>query len=552
LDYEETLSVTPVDALPIERLVAWALVGVLGALAAYLQFARSHLKRAALEAQAQTHAILTTVQEGLFFLNAENRITGVQSEAVSRVFGRTDLAGLPFEDLLKELVAPGTLATAQKYLKLLWGERALHVIKDLNPLSQLEIAPDKARGGKDSRFLQFTFDRVVGKQGVKHVLCCVTDTTAAVTLARETRGVQESPQDATAHVEMMFDLMQIDPLALSAFLTTIDTALEIVNTMLRKPARNDADFREKLDGLFRQFQSVKSEASALNLKSITARLHDLEELVAECRNRPQLSGGDFLPMVVKLDELLAHLTVVNDVVARLAVVKKATRAATAIADATVFARKPQAGGATATPRPKRSATAARSPQVEDESTSLQALAERLAKEHDKLLTLTVTGLDKVPSPYIAAIKTCLIQLLRNAAMHGIETPAARRAESKDETGTVKIVFASNADAYQLAFEDDGAGISAETLKQAALRQQIIGLEEAAAMDQRTAVAMIFRPGFSTWEKATRDVGRGVGMDEVARAVHGLGGKIGVSTRSGRYTRFTITLPALEAASSAVA
>src|SRR2546429_4523030 len=35
----------------------------------------------------------------------------------------------------------------------------------------------------------------------------------------------------------------------------------------------------------------------------------------------------------------------------------------------------------------------------------------------------------------------------------------------------------------LVFEDDGVGISAESLKQAALRQQLFGLEEAAAMDR---------------------------------------------------------------------
>ena len=51
---------------------------------------------------------------------------------------------------------------------------------------------------------------------------------------------------------------------------------------------------------------------------------------------------------------------------------------------------------------------------------------------------------------------------------------------------------------------------------------------------------------------TMDAGRGVGMDVVARTVYGLGGRIGVSTNPGRFTRFKIVLPAAEAASSAVA
>src|SRR5438105_4822216 len=441
-------------SVPSAGAVGWFLVVALGALAAYLQFARARLQGTVLEAQEQTREILKTVQEGVFLLDAEHRITGVWSDALSRLFGRTDLGGLSFEDLLKDLVTPDTLATAQKYIKLLWGERAQHLIKDINPLSELEIAPDKARGGRESRFLQFAFNRVMGPQGVKHILCSVTDATAAVMLARETRGVQESPQDANAHVEMMLDLIQVDPLRLGAFLTTADTGLEIVNTMLRKPARSDAEFRDKLHGLSQQFQALTAEAA--------------------------------------------------------------------------------------------------SPRSAEEFATLPGIAEILAKEHEKRLALTVVGLDRVPGPYLATIKSCLIHMLRNAAMHGIESPMVRRAENKDETGTLKITFAAAADGYQLVFEDDGVGISAESLKQAALRQQLFGLEEAAVMDSRAAVAMIFRPGFSTWKKPTNDIGRGLGMDEVARAVHGLGGRIGVSTRPGKYTRFTVTLPAVAAARSEVA
>ena len=544
--------------MPSAGAVGWFLVVALGALAAYLQFARARLQRTVLEAQEQTREILKTVQEGVFLLDAEHRITGVWSDALSRLFGRTDLGGLSFEDLLKDLVTPDTLATAQKYIKLLWGERAQHLIKDINPLSELEIAPDKARGGRESRFLQFAFNRVMGPQGVKHILCSVTDATAAVMLARETRGVQESPQDANAHVEMMLDLIQVDPLRLGAFLMTADTGLEIVNTMLRKPARSDGEFRDKLHGLSQQFQSLSGEASALNIKSIAARLQHLEELVTECRKASRLSGADFFPMVLKLDELLAHLTVVRDVATRLAVVKKETTGSTAIADAAVFARKPQSEAASKTARSRPTSVSA-SPRAEsanprsvEEFATLPGIAEILSKEHEKRLALTVVGLEGVPGPYLATIKSCLIHMLRNAAMHGIESPLVRRAENKDETGTIKITFAAAADGYQLVFEDDGVGISAESLKQAALRQQLFGLEEAAAMDSRAAVAMIFRPGFSTWKKPTNDIGRGLGMDEVARAVHGLGGRIGVSTRPGKYTRFTVTLPAVAAARSEVA
>jgi two-component system chemotaxis sensor kinase CheA len=140
-------------------------------------------------------------------------------------------------------------------------------------------------------------------------------------------------------------------------------------------------------------------------------------------------------------------------------------------------------------------------------------------------------------------------MLRNSAVHGIEASEIRKAHTKDDIGVVRVDFRKSGDGYELVFEDDGAGISPDTLKAAAVRKQIITQEEAAGMDTRAAMALIFRPGFSTQEEVSMDAGRGVGMDVVARSVYALGGKIGVSTNPGKFTRFKIVLPAAEAASS---
>jgi chemotaxis protein histidine kinase CheA len=191
--------------------------------------------------------------------------------------------------------------------------------------------------------------------------------------------------------------------------------------------------------------------------------------------------------------------------------------------------------------------------AEDLSPALQAMAERLAQDHAKRFKLTVAGLTEVPLSYAAIIKDCLIQMLRNAAVHGIEPPEVRRAHTKHDVGVVSVHFRKHGEGYELVFEDDGAGIATEALKAAAVRKALISEEEARVMDTRAAMALIFRPGFSTQESVSMDAGRGVGMDVVARSVYALGGKIGVSTHPGRFTRFKILLPATaQAVSTAVA
>ena len=81
---------------------------------------------------------------------------------------------------------------------------------------------------------------------------------------------------------------------------------------MKEPARTDGEFRKKLDGLFRELHSIKGEASALNLMSVAHRVHALEDMVSELKKKPELSGNDFLPIVLKLDELLAHLRSVRE------------------------------------------------------------------------------------------------------------------------------------------------------------------------------------------------------------------------------------------------
>jgi two-component system, chemotaxis family, sensor kinase CheA len=549
---------------------------VLGVVAAYFQLSRARHERVAREAQEQTRDILKTVREGFFLLDAHYCIGTVWSDALTRMFGRSDFAGLTFEELLKDQVPATTLGTAMKYIKLLWGDRAHeNLMKSINPLGQLEITMDNGHGGKETRYLQFDFHRVMGPEGVKQVLCSVGDVTSGVLLGRE---LHESQENANAQLDMMVGLMHVDPLQLVSFLDTAETGLKLVNTILKEPARTDAEFRKKLTGLFRELHSIKGEASALNLKSVANRVHTLEDMVGECKKKTELSGNDFLPMVLKLDDLLAHLRNVREMAARLTVLKDTGPGAAAAAATTgtyPAAAPPPPAPATgrATTAPARagepagamgrgSATAgsaSKAPtaeraarRVEDLSPALYSMAERLAEDHAKSFRLTLSGLAEVPASYSATIKDCLIQMLRNAAVHGIEPPEVRRAHAKKDPGSVIVDFRKVADGYELLFEDDGAGIAPEALKAAAVRRQLISEEDAALMDTRAAMALIFRPGFSTQDEISMDAGRGVGMDVVARSVYALGGKIGVSTHPGKFTRFKIVLPASEAVSTAVA
>src|SRR5688572_1154083 len=510
--------------------------GVLAALillvaATYLQLTRRRSERMAREAREQTRDILQTVKEGFFLLDAEYRIGAVWSSALATMFGRQDFSGLSFEKLLEDRVPPATLATATKYIKLLWGDRAHeNLMKSINPLGQVEIQMDDGRGGRDTRYLQFDFHRVMGDKGVKHVLVSVSDITANVLLARE---LAESQQNADRQADMLLGVMQLESLQLISFLDAADAGLSHVNAIMKEPARDDAEFRRKLDKLFRELHAVKGEASALGLMSAAQRVHAIEDMIGELKRETQLAGSHFLPLLLKLDELMSHLRSLRELATRLAVTPE-TRPTPA-----AEARRPApaaAGGAVAN----------------EISKTLNALAGRLSSEHGKSFKFKVTGVADVPSPYHAMVKDVLIQILRNAVVHGIETPDVRRAHSKPDMGMVRFDFSRQGEAFELVCEDDGAGLAPERLRSTAVSKGLVTEEQAAALDYRGLMTLIFKPGFSTAGAVTMDAGRGIGMDVVARSVYGAGGRIGVATGIGKFTRFRITLPAVSAAKSAVA
>jgi HPt (histidine-containing phosphotransfer) domain-containing protein/PAS domain-containing protein len=501
---------------------------VLGVLVATLLLARQRQDASLREARQQTADILRTVKDGLFLLD-ENLIIGASySSALETLFQRSDFAGLPFEKLLKNVVSEKTLATALKFVGVLWSERTKeNLVKTINPLGEVEVNLESGHGKVATRYLQFEFHRVRVDGKITHVLVAVSDVSARVDLARE---LQSSQNQAQAQVDTLLGILHVDPTQLAAFLNDSNAAMKMINAVLREPAREESAFRKKLDTLFRQVHSVKGEAAALGLSSIESRAHSFEDDLKTLREKSDLSGNDFLPLVIKLDDLLTHLQSVGDLVSRLARLHvAATR------------NEPESHTDTAV---IDSSTPETVPKAESSVTSmLQQLATRVATENNKEAALQCMGFDTVPDEYRRIVKDIAVQAVRNSIVHGIESTTDRLHTGKPTQGQLKLIFQELGDAgYKLIAEDDGQGLSTEKIKQAALKKGFISPEKAAALDAKQVFSLLFQPGFSTVENATKDAGRGIGMNLMASLMQQIGGKVSVATVPGKFTRLTLSMP----------
>jgi chemosensory pili system protein ChpA (sensor histidine kinase/response regulator) len=140
-------------------------------------------------------------------------------------------------------------------------------------------------------------------------------------------------------------------------------------------------------------------------------------------------------------------------------------------------------------------------------------------------------------------------LLRNAVVHGIETPEQRVSANKSEVGRIHLNLRREGAEVIVDVRDDGAGMNVAAIRNKAVSLGLI--REDQALTDQEAMQLILEPGFSTAENLTQAAGRGVGMDVVATEVKKLGGALHMETTPGSGSAFTIRLPFTLAVSHAL-
>ncbi len=145
----------------------------------------------------------------------------------------------------------------------------------------------------------------------------------------------------------------------------------------------------------------------------------------------------------------------------------------------------------------------------------------------------------------------LIQLLRNAVAHGIETPAERQKSGKSAEGRIMVTARHEANVVVIEVSDDGTGIRTDELRRRFVDDGRWTEDQAAAASDERTLQMIFDAGTSSRDTTDQLAGRGVGLSTVRETVTRLGGEVLVSSQAGLGTRFTMRLPLTTAIANAM-
>jgi chemotaxis protein histidine kinase CheA len=269
-----------------------------------------------------------------------------------------------------------------------------------------------------------------------------------------------------------------------------------------------------INRIFRSVHSVKGEAAALSLETISGRAHQFEETLSGLRKRLDLRGEDLIAVATNIGQLLEELSKVRAIVERIG------------AYGTETAREGNA--------------------VEEDIhhtlQRIQRLTLAVAADLGKRVRVetSVAPLGPLPDSFRRLINEGLPQLVRNAVAHGIESATERIQSGKPAEGQVRIeVRHGEAGGLELVVTDDGRGIDPIDLRHKLVTTGRFNAQDIAAMTDREVVGTIFQPGVSTIDVAHEHAGRGVGLDLLLNLAKETGARLKLASSPATHTRFTL-------------
>jgi two-component system chemotaxis sensor kinase CheA len=174
---------------------------------------------------------------------------------------------------------------------------------------------------------------------------------------------------------------------------------------------------------------------------------------------------------------------------------------------------------------------------------LERAARDIAQALGKRITFESHGGDvRVDPAILTVVQGALLQVVRNAVAHGIESDQnERRAAGKPSHGRVTVTVSRRGTWVSFACSDDGRGIDFDAVRRI-LQRKGHSSADTQRLDVEALLRLLLKGGISTSDAVTDVAGRGVGLDVVREAAERLGGDVKLRTEPGKGTSVELAIP----------
>lgn len=183
--------------------------------------------------------------------------------------------------------------------------------------------------------------------------------------------------------------------------------------------------------------------------------------------------------------------------------------------------------------------------------ALERTARDAALGLGKRVRFESTGGDvRLEAELLLQVQRALVQAVRNAVAHGIESPSERSGAQKNPEGVVAIEVQRRDDRVVFRCRDDGRGLDQEAVRRSAERRGI-NPASLAGLDSDGLARLLLQGGISTSTSVSAVAGRGIGLDLIREVAESLGGTVAMGRNAPSGTVLELALPVSLSALSAL-
>jgi two-component system chemotaxis sensor kinase CheA len=184
--------------------------------------------------------------------------------------------------------------------------------------------------------------------------------------------------------------------------------------------------------------------------------------------------------------------------------------------------------------------------------ALERAARDAAHSVDRSIHFEASGGEhRLEANVLFALRDALLHVVRNAAAHGIESEAERRALGKAPAGRVTLLVERRGSKVAFVCRDDGRGIDTDAVRRVAVARGLRTAAAVAALSTDEVLQLVLEDGVTTSETVTEISGRGIGLDVLRTTVAQLKGEVHLSSERGRGTAVDLCVPMSVASISAL-
>ena len=461
----------------------------------------------------QSQVVFENVEQGIFLLNKEHKISRLYSRAMETIFGTKTIAGETLVNFMRTLLIPRDLEALEMFMKHLFNpEIDEDVVNQLNPVEQVKIFTESG-GMVNTKYIRLAFTRIENKAGViAQIMVTVTDETEGVLLQHK---LEEADEKKKMEMEQMLSILKIDPALLRGFIVNSRKVLKSISTKYEE--HDGENFDELLNFTFQIIHNLKGNSIVIGLQILTDRFHKIEDGITKLKDNPKVVGNDFLTILYEINEVDIIVGNMSDMLRKVANIYNK------------FSGEEQ--------------TDTNYDLIDHLKRGLSTMSE----DTGKAINFSFTNDKNLNIPKIIQdpIRDVLIQLMRNSIAHGIEAPNVRIAQRKLIKGNIAVTLddSESSDEMILTYRDDGSGLNTAQIVEKAINKNLLQESERAKLNDAQIVDLLFSDGFSTNDDVDEYSGRGHGLGVVKTKIDELRGTFNVNFEKGVFFEMVIKFPA---------